>query len=190
MHGGVSCACSQARVLSVSALSSFLLPCALPSALVPPGKLLLVIQLQIYTAPDALPSQASFSTNPSKPVGLDLVDAADQIQHELNLDDEFDLQEALDYFTFDPEYEANDKRFREVKREILGDSEEESQEADDDDEDMDPGAGDKTTVQDLTQQDLVNLRRTIYLTIMSSIDLTSPDRAPSSVYPAHLFASS
>ena len=143
----------------------------------PPGKLLLVIQLQIYTAPDALPSQASFSTNPSKPVGLDLVDAADQIQHELNLDDEFDLQEALDYFTFDPEYEANDKRFREVKREILGDSEEESQEADDDDEDMDPGAGDKTTVQDLTQQDLVNLRRTIYLTIMSSAAVDECARA-------------
>ena len=46
---------------------------------------------------------------------LDLVEAEDQITHELSLDDTFDLGETLDYFTFDPEFEENEERFKEVQ---------------------------------------------------------------------------
>ena len=65
-----------------------------------------------------------------------------------------------------------------VRREILGDdSDSESGDDDDDDDDDDEeeeggggggGGGDGGIITDLTEQDLVNLRRTIYLTIMSS----------------------
>ena len=66
-----------------------------------------------------------------------------------------------------------------VRREILGDdSDSESGDDDDDDDDDEEeeedggggggGGGDGGIITDLTEQDLVNLRRTIYLTIMSS----------------------
>lgn len=48
-----------------------------------------------------------------------------------------------------------------------GDSEE--YDSDDSDEDGD-GSDDKMDIHDMTETDVVNLRRTIYLTIMSSLD--------------------
>jgi pre-mRNA-splicing factor CWC22 len=66
-------------------------------------------------------------------------------------------------------------------QEILGESDDDDEEADDEDEDDDEeeedeeggqqqaaNGGEMTLVQDMTEQDLVNLKRTIYLTIMSS----------------------
>ncbi|CAM9626555.1 unnamed protein product, partial [Sphacelaria rigidula] len=64
-----------------------------------------------------------------------------------------------------------------IKAEILGESDSDDDDDDDDDDDSDGedgagGAGSHAQmtqqIHDLTEQDLVNLRRTIYLTIMSS----------------------
>lgn len=74
----------------------------------------------------------------------------------------------------DPKFIENEERYQEIKNEILGDSDSEGSgseaETDDDDDDEDEGvAPDKQGIQDLTETNLINLRRTIYLTVMNSV---------------------
>lgn len=84
-------------------------------------------------------------------------------------------------FKFDPEYAANEERYKELKTEILGDSDSEEDESgeegdteEDDESDDEPDDGIKADgtvdVHDQTGANVVNLRRTIYLTIMSALD--------------------
>ena len=116
---------------------------------------------------------------------LDLVEREDQITFELGLDDE-DLknEESLDNFSFDEEYDEKEEEWKKIKAEILGEDSEsgsgsdgDSESGSDDDEEEEvpdqqlEDAGDKkktVVIEDLTETDLVHLRRTIYLTIMSS----------------------
>ncbi|KAL7443482.1 hypothetical protein ACHAXH_008525 [Discostella pseudostelligera] len=116
---------------------------------------------------------------------LDLVEREDQITFELGLDDEgLNNEEGLDVFRFDDEYDEKEEEWAKIKAEILGvdddddesgsgsgsESGSESEEGDEDEAPTEQQAGDKKTVviEDLTETDLVHLRRTIYLTIMSS----------------------
>ncbi len=75
----------------------------------------------------------------------------------------------------DPDFEENEKKYDAVKKEILGDDteeargEEDESEEDSDDEDEEEREA-RMQIQDETETNLVNLRRTIYLTIMSSVD--------------------
>lgn len=87
------------------------------------------------------------------------------------------MEESLDYFSFDPSYEENEKAFVQLRREMLGESESELGSEDDDAGEEsheeqagggEPGFGGGGVISDMTEQDLVNLRRTIYLTVMSS----------------------
>lgn len=84
----------------------------------------------------------------------------------------------IDIFKPDPQYLESEKRYEELKKTILGeesedeagsdagsDDEDEEEEDDDDEEDEQ-----QMEIKDETETNLVNLRRTIYLTIMSSID--------------------
>ena len=48
--------------------------------------------------------KAGFKEYPAKVPELDLVESADQITHELGLDDEMDREEMLDIFRVDAEY--------------------------------------------------------------------------------------
>lgn len=105
---------------------------------------------------------------------LDLVEEEDQITHRPNLDDQqLTTEDGLNIFKLDAEFEANEDAYRKLKAEILGEGEED----DDDDaasdatseEDEEEEAKDKAIeIKDQSNTDLVNLRRTIYLTIMSS----------------------
>ena len=121
---------------------------------------------------------------------LDLVEREDQITFELGLDDEgLRNEEELDSFHYDDEYDEREEEWKRIKAEILGedsdgesgsggDSGESGTESEDEDEDEAPDkerAGSSSrdnkktvTIEDLTETDLVHLRRTIYLTIMSS----------------------
>lgn len=117
---------------------------------------------------------------------LDLVEREDQITFELGLDDEgLRNEENLDTFRYDDGYDEQEEEWKKIKAEILGeDSDDESgsgsgsdseSESELEDEKEVPDqqlaeSGDKKTVviEDLTETDLVHLRRTIYLTIMSS----------------------
>ncbi|CAK4487772.1 unnamed protein product [Aphanomyces euteiches] len=123
--------------------------------------------------------KGGFADYPSVHKELDLVDSNDQITHELGLEDEVDVEDKLDVFRFDPDFAKNEKMWAEIKKELLGESDSDDDEDDEsssDDEDSDkeedkPADASNATVQihDMSEQDLVNLRRTIYLTIMSSV---------------------
>ncbi|KAK4956002.1 pre-mRNA-splicing factor cwc22 [Elasticomyces elasticus] len=104
---------------------------------------------------------------------LDLVEEEDQITHRPGLDDQLTTEDGLNVFKFDAEYEANEEAYRKLKAEILGegsesededgdDAEDESEEEEDDEQDK------ALEIKDQSNTDLVNLRRSIYLTIMSS----------------------
>ncbi|RZC86604.1 hypothetical protein C5167_029954 [Papaver somniferum] len=122
--------------------------------------------------------KAKFQGHPAVRPELDLVEQEDQLTHELSLEDTMDPDTSLDIFKVDPQFLENEKRYEDLKRNILGDdqsSEEEGSDApsdgeDDDDSDEEDEDEEQMKIQDETETNLVNLRRTIYLTIMSSVD--------------------
>ncbi|GFP90834.1 pre-mRNA-splicing factor cwc22 homolog [Phtheirospermum japonicum] len=91
--------------------------------------------------------KANFQGYPAVRPELDLVDQEDQWTHEVSLTGEINPDIALDIFRPDPNFLKNEKRYKEVKRQILGEEFEEE-----------------------TDIDLVNLRKTMYLAITSSVD--------------------
>ncbi|KAJ5156954.1 Pre-mRNA-splicing factor cwc22 [Penicillium canariense] len=104
---------------------------------------------------------------------LDLVEEEDQITHQIGLDDEVESQDTLNIFKFDPEWEQNEEKYKKLKAEILGEDSDEDEGDEDEDESSEDESDteeQKIDIKDQTNTDLVNLRRTIYLTIMSSID--------------------
>jgi pre-mRNA-splicing factor CWC22 len=118
--------------------------------------------------------KTNFAEFPALDEALDLVDSDDQITHELSLDEQMDPEAVLDIFHVDDKFEEHEAQWQELKKEVLGDDESESGEDGDDDEDEEESedeeeAVQKQEIQDQTETDLVNLRRTIYLTIQSSM---------------------
>ncbi|KAF5097590.1 hypothetical protein D0Z00_002348 [Geotrichum galactomycetum] len=126
----------------------------------------------------------NFKNNEIIPVDLDLVEEDDQVTHMIGLDDQLKGEEILNVFKFDPDYEANEEKYNEMKREILGDDEEESGSDNDsvdsvseDEEEPAPTSTTQTSgaepvvIKDMTNVELVTLRKTIYLTIMSSMSV-------------------
>ncbi|CCD54085.1 putative cell cycle control protein [Botrytis cinerea BcDW1] len=114
-----------------------------------------------------------YKDNPAIKEELDLVEEEDQITHRMALDDEIDVQDGLNIFKFDPEWEQNEELYKRLKAEILGegsDDEDDDDEEDDSEDDEEKKEEKALEIKDQSNTDLVNLRRTIYLTIMSSID--------------------
>ena len=113
---------------------------------------------------------------------LDLVEEDDQIVHEVSLDDQLQADAHLDVFREDPDYAENEARYQQIKKEILGGdsgddgsgSSSSSESESDDEQAPEPttlgGGGATTKINDMTETNMVNLRRTIYLTIVSSLD--------------------
>ncbi|KAJ5654737.1 MIF4G-domain-containing protein [Penicillium lividum] len=104
---------------------------------------------------------------------LDLVEEEDQITHRLGLDDEIETQDTLNIFKFDSEWEQHEEAYKKLKAEILGEDSDEDEDDENDDESSEEESDaeeEKMDIKDQSNTDLVNLRRTIYLTIMSSID--------------------
>ncbi|XP_014668992.1 PREDICTED: pre-mRNA-splicing factor CWC22 homolog [Priapulus caudatus] len=103
---------------------------------------------------------------------LDLVAEEDQFTHTLTLEDTGDAQTQLDVFQVDADFEAAEEKYADIRREILGEGsdDDEGGSGSDDDDDSEDEEGAKTTVVDATETNLVALRRSIYLTIQSSLD--------------------
>ncbi|KAI4720366.1 MIF4G-domain-containing protein [Aureobasidium sp. EXF-10727] len=104
---------------------------------------------------------------------LDLVEEEDQITHNTGLDDQIEVQDGLNVFKFDPDWEANEEAYKKLRAEILGEADGSDEDDEDDSdvsssEDEDDEADKQVEIKDQSNTDLVNLRRTIYLTIMSS----------------------
>lgn len=102
-----------------------------------------------------------YKDNPIIPEGLDLVEEDEQITHQIQLEEELQVQEGLsellllspveplliacaDIFKFDPNYLENEERYKQIKAEILGEgssdeesgTEESSEEEEEDEESM------------------------------------------------------
>ncbi|KAG2674983.1 hypothetical protein I3760_13G162900 [Carya illinoinensis] len=121
--------------------------------------------------------KAKFQGYPAVRPELDLVEQEDQLTHEASLQDEIDPEITLDIFKADPNFIENERRYEEVRKTILGeesDDEDGSDAGSDDDEDDEDESEEEDEeqmkIKDETETNLVNLRRTIYLTIMSSVD--------------------
>ena len=96
---------------------------------------------------------------------LDLLDEDDRVIHNIMLDDELDTEEASNVFRFDPSFKQSEQDYDLIRKEILGSDDEQE------DTDKEPAKEEPTVeVKDLTEADLVSFRKTVYLTIMSSVD--------------------
>ena len=105
---------------------------------------------------------------------LDLVEEEDQITHQISIDDNITGEEMLNIFKYDPFYDKTEEEWDVIKKEILGEEnvlrlktkapEITEEEAAAEEEEA------NQQIQDFTETDLINLRRTIYLTIMNSVD--------------------
>lgn len=114
-----------------------------------------------------------YKDNPAIKEELDLVEEEDQITHNTKLDEEVDVQDSLNVFKFDSEWEEHEAAYQQLKAEILGEADgsgDEEYESGESSEDEEAKEERSLEIKDQTNTDLVNLRRTIYLTIMSSID--------------------
>jgi pre-mRNA-splicing factor CWC22 len=113
-----------------------------------------------------------YKDNPAIKEELDLVEEEDQITHQVGLDDEIEVQDSLNVFKFDPDWEEHEEAYKKLKAEILGEGSDDEGEDDSDESSGDEEAEQERQmeIKDQSNTDLVNLRRTIYLTIMSSMD--------------------
>ncbi|XP_071687000.1 uncharacterized protein [Rutidosis leptorrhynchoides] len=127
--------------------------------------------------------KAKFQGYPAVHPDLDLVKPEDQLTHEVSLLDKFDPEITLDIFKLDSNFIKNEKRYEDVKKTILGDeSSEDEEKGSDDSDDVDDESSqeegddeEKMRIRDETETNIVNLRRTIYLTIMNSLDFEEAD---------------
>lgn len=110
---------------------------------------------------------------------LDLVEEEDQITHNISLDDDdLDSEDMLNIFKFDPNYTENEEKYNAIKAEILGEDEGSDEsgssgsgsEEEDSDEYSDEEEEQKMEIMDKTNADIIELRRKIYLTVMSSVN--------------------
>lgn len=123
-----------------------------------------------------------FKDHPVILEGLDLVEEDDQFTHMLPLEDDYNPEDVLNVFKMDPNFMENEEKYKAIKKEILdeGDSDsntdqgagssEDEEEEDEEEEGEDEEGGQKVTIHDKTEINLVSFRRTIYLAIQSSLD--------------------
>ncbi|KAK2722072.1 pre-mRNA-splicing factor CWC22 homolog [Artemia franciscana] len=118
-----------------------------------------------------------FKDNPSVVEELDLVEEEDQMTHIISLEEVPPGcgEDTLNIFKHDPDYQSNEEKYDAVRREILGEeveagSGEETEGETELEEESDEDEEKKQTIIDETETNLTALRRTIYLTIQSSLD--------------------
>ncbi|XP_072975468.1 uncharacterized protein [Typha angustifolia] len=120
--------------------------------------------------------KAKFQGFPAIRPDLDLVEQEDQFTHEISLEYELDPETNLDVFKPNPQFLEDEKAYEDLKISILGTESSEEEEGsdvasdDEDEEDSEEEDDEQMKIKDETETNLVNLRRTIYLTIMSSVD--------------------
>ncbi|ONK55551.1 uncharacterized protein A4U43_UnF1770 [Asparagus officinalis] len=120
--------------------------------------------------------KAKFQGFPAIRPELDLVEQEDQFTHEVSLEDEIDWETNLDVFKPNPQFLEDEKAYEDLKRNILGDESSDDEQGsdasseDEDEEESEEDDEESMRIKDETETNLVNLRRTIYLTIMSSVD--------------------
>ena len=81
----------------------------------------------------------NYKDNPIIAEGLDLVDEDEQITHQIQLEEDLQVQEGLNIFKVDSNYLENEEKYKTIKTEILGDSDEESGSEEEDASDEEEG---------------------------------------------------
>ncbi|PKU70793.1 pre-mRNA-splicing factor CWC22 homolog [Dendrobium catenatum] len=121
--------------------------------------------------------KAKFQGFPAIRSELDLVEQEDQFTHEMSFEDEIDPEMNLDVFKKSLQFLEDEKAYDDLKKSILGEEESSDNEAGseegsdvEDDEESEEEDDEQMKIKDETETNLINLRRTIYLTIMSSVD--------------------
>ena len=116
---------------------------------------------------------SNFKDNPAVEEKLDLVEEEDQITHIVELDSPLDTEDILNVFKHDPEFEAQEEKYKEIKESMLGGSSDESGSegsgSDSDSEDSEENEEQTTTIIDATEGNMLAFRRTVYLTFKSSL---------------------
>ncbi|TIA75577.1 hypothetical protein E3P91_00381 [Wallemia ichthyophaga] len=113
-----------------------------------------------------------FKDNVIIPQDLDLVEEDEQIVHDIDFNAPINTQDGLNIFKFDPNYEENEEKYASIRHQILGSSDEEEEEEEEEEDEEENDAvqpPNQDGIVDHTGTNLVNLRRTIYLTIMNSL---------------------
>ncbi|XP_038607442.1 pre-mRNA-splicing factor CWC22 homolog [Tachyglossus aculeatus] len=121
-----------------------------------------------------------FKDHPVLLEGLDLVEEEDQFTHMLPLEDDYNPEDVLNVFKMDPNFLENEEKYKTIKKEILdegdtdSDTDQDAKSSEEDEEENEEGdedeEGQKVTIHDKTEINLVSFRRTIYLAIQSSLD--------------------
>ena len=118
-----------------------------------------------------------FKDHEAVPDELDLVEEENQFTHLVTLDEATDSQDILNVFKFDGEYVINEDKYKQLSKEILGSDisgsesdEDDEEESSDEDSSTAVAEGKEDVIVDNTETNLTALRRTIYLTIHSSLD--------------------
>lgn len=121
-----------------------------------------------------------FKDHPSVPEDLDLVEEDEQFTHIVELDGKMEGDDILNVFKHDPEYEGNEEKYREIRASILDDGSDDSSseggsdsgsDSDDEESDEEEEKAEAQTIIDQTETNMVAFRRTVYLTIQSSLDV-------------------
>jgi pre-mRNA-splicing factor CWC22 len=114
--------------------------------------------------------KAKFRAHPPVRPELDLVEVDDQVTHKVEIsDDGLDPKTHLDVFSPSATFLEDEAAYEQLKRSMLGLGDELSDDDCSDDGDQDMEEEEDVIIKDDTATDLVGLRRTIYLTIMSSV---------------------
>lgn len=101
---------------------------------------------------------------PAIPDELDLVEEGDQNIHlQLSLDDNIDIESELDFFNYDENFIENEQKYEEIRKDILGESDEESSESESESEEPET-----MEIEDRTGTESLQIKKAIYLAIMSS----------------------
>ncbi|CAN6275317.1 unnamed protein product [Urochloa humidicola] len=118
--------------------------------------------------------KSRFRGHPAIRPELDLVEHDDQVTHLIELGEKLDPEYHLDVFKPSPSFAQDEAAYQQLKRTTFGDDESENTQPSADDtensDDDDESEEEQETIHDETDTDLTNLRRTIYLTVMSSAD--------------------
>ncbi|KAM0879824.1 hypothetical protein ACQ4PT_033967 [Festuca glaucescens] len=120
--------------------------------------------------------KAKFQGFPAIRPELDLVEQEDQCTHVMSFETELDPETNLNVFRVNLNFVEDKKAYVNLKKSILGDELDEDEEGsddasdDEDEEESDDEDDELMEIRDKTETNLINLRRTIYLTIMSSVD--------------------
>ena len=112
--------------------------------------------------------------NPRVSQDLDLVEEEDQITHMIGLTDELKSQDILNVFKFDENYEENEQKYVQISKEILDSDSEQDSGSESEQEDEEGGeepikTANGVEIKDMTGTELVNLRKTVYFIIKSSM---------------------